>query len=83
VVGELVVDLVGVLGVVFAAFTQDMGPNMQGAALLLCLKPSVTNTTTLMVVLPSLRVEIKPKCNKNATATLQENKINYYSDKFL
>jgi hypothetical protein len=37
VVGELVVGLVGVLGVVFTAFTQDMGTNMQGAALLLCL----------------------------------------------
>jgi hypothetical protein len=34
---ELVVGLVGTLGVVFAAFAEDVGANVQGGALLLCL----------------------------------------------
>jgi hypothetical protein len=37
VTGELVVGLVGVLCVVFTTFTQNVGADVQGIALLLCL----------------------------------------------
>jgi hypothetical protein len=37
VAGELVAGLVGALGVVFAAFAEDMGADVQGIGLLLCL----------------------------------------------
>ncbi|SSC08580.1 hypothetical protein BTURTLESOX_2210 [bacterium endosymbiont of Bathymodiolus sp. 5 South] len=35
--GELVAGLVRALGVVFAAFAEDMGADVQGVGLLLCL----------------------------------------------
>jgi hypothetical protein len=35
--GELVAGLVGNFGIVFAAFAEDMGADVQGATLLFCL----------------------------------------------